>query len=259
MMPQDCSFLSEGVYLSSGSQYPTSSTESFLLSPSYPQSAMHHKIFASYLQDPGSSMACHRTEKSPLTSNRTRCKVVGPQRESASVREKMRMRNLSKALHNLRKYLPPSVVPPGRNLTKIETLRLTINYISYLSTLLGCNEETGKHSRESPQDVESSYLPVSEGYQEMTCKQHQCNQQQLQSLTYYEPAQQCESVGVSRVQHEQTQIEGEPWMSSSLYHRGHKPLTDFSLSTPYTTRCTNIYQVICFTCFLENMVGSWQH
>ncbi|XP_068431396.1 mesogenin-1-like [Clinocottus analis] len=63
------------------------------------------------------------------------------QRESASEKEKMRMRDLTKALHHLRSYLPPSVAPAGQTLTKIETLRLTIRYISYLSTQLGLSEE----------------------------------------------------------------------------------------------------------------------
>ncbi|CAI9541166.1 unnamed protein product [Staurois parvus] len=152
------------------------------------------------------------------------------------------MRNLSKALHNLRKYLPPSVVPAGRNLTKIETLRLTINYISYLSKLLGCNEETMKHRRKPHQDVDSAYLQVPEGYQEMTCRQ-QHSQPQSQSSLSYDQAQQCESFRVSPAEDEQSQIQGEPWMSTSTYHRSHKPLTDFSLSTTYTSRFTNTYQV----------------
>uniref|UniRef100_A0A8C3AIM9 Mesoderm posterior bb n=1 Tax=Cyclopterus lumpus TaxID=8103 RepID=A0A8C3AIM9_CYCLU len=63
------------------------------------------------------------------------------QRESASEKEKLRMRDLTKALHHLRSYLPPSVAPAGQTLTKIETLRLTIRYISYLSAQLGLSEE----------------------------------------------------------------------------------------------------------------------
>ncbi|XP_039766196.1 mesoderm posterior protein 2 [Ornithorhynchus anatinus] len=47
------------------------------------------------------------------------------------------MRNLSRALHELRRYLPPSVAPAGQTLTKIDTLRLAIRYIAHLSALLG--------------------------------------------------------------------------------------------------------------------------
>uniref|UniRef100_A0A4W4GDP2 Mesoderm posterior aa n=1 Tax=Electrophorus electricus TaxID=8005 RepID=A0A4W4GDP2_ELEEL len=60
----------------------------------------------------------------------------GVKRQSASEREKLRMRDLTKALHHLRTYLPPSVAPVGQTLTKIETLRLTIRYISHLSAQL---------------------------------------------------------------------------------------------------------------------------
>uniref|UniRef100_A0A8C6TH37 Mesoderm posterior ba n=1 Tax=Neogobius melanostomus TaxID=47308 RepID=A0A8C6TH37_9GOBI len=70
------------------------------------------------------------------------------QRESASEKEKLRMRDLTKALHHLRSYLPPSVAPAGQTLTKIETLRLTIRYISYLSAQLGLSEEVLFQRRE---------------------------------------------------------------------------------------------------------------
>ncbi|XP_031704624.1 mesoderm posterior protein 1-like [Anarrhichthys ocellatus] len=70
------------------------------------------------------------------------------QRESASEKEKLRMRDLTKALHHLRSYLPPSVAPAGQTLTKIETLRLTISYISYLSAQLGLSEEALFQRRE---------------------------------------------------------------------------------------------------------------
>ncbi|KAJ7311140.1 hypothetical protein JRQ81_006743, partial [Phrynocephalus forsythii] len=63
------------------------------------------------------------------------------QRQSASQREKLRMRRLAQALHALRRYLPDGVVPAGQNLTKIETLRLAIRYIAHLSELLGLSEE----------------------------------------------------------------------------------------------------------------------
>ncbi|XP_029109369.1 mesogenin-1-like [Scleropages formosus] len=72
---------------------------------------------------------------------KSRSKHPGKKRQSASEREKLRMRGLTKALHNLRTYLPPSVAPPGQTLTKIETLRLTIRYIAHLSAQLGLDEE----------------------------------------------------------------------------------------------------------------------
>uniref|UniRef100_A0A452HKN0 BHLH domain-containing protein n=1 Tax=Gopherus agassizii TaxID=38772 RepID=A0A452HKN0_9SAUR len=81
---------------------------------------------------------------------RSHGRAGGGQRQSASEREKLRMRNLSKALHTLRRYLPPSVAPAGQSLTKIETLRLAIRYISHLSELLGLSEETLAQRREGP-------------------------------------------------------------------------------------------------------------
>ncbi|MCI4380397.1 hypothetical protein PGIGA_G00239590 [Pangasianodon gigas] len=67
---------------------------------------------------------------------RTRCKNPSKQRRNASEKEKLRMRDLTKALHYLRTFLPPFVAPAGQTLTKIETLRLAIRYISYLSSQL---------------------------------------------------------------------------------------------------------------------------
>ncbi|XP_055651494.1 mesoderm posterior protein 1-like [Falco peregrinus] len=65
----------------------------------------------------------------------------GGPRQSASEREKLRMRRLAQALLRLRHYLPPALAPAGQTLTKIETLRLAIRYIAHLSALLGLSEE----------------------------------------------------------------------------------------------------------------------
>ncbi|NWS74282.1 MESP1 protein, partial [Crotophaga sulcirostris] len=70
-----------------------------------------------------------------------RCGVAGGPRQSASEREKLRMRRLAQALLRLRHYLPPALAPAGQSLTKIETLRLAIRYIAHLSALLGLSEE----------------------------------------------------------------------------------------------------------------------
>uniref|UniRef100_A0A8C5M8L0 BHLH domain-containing protein n=1 Tax=Leptobrachium leishanense TaxID=445787 RepID=A0A8C5M8L0_9ANUR len=81
-----------------------------------------------------SQMEMQQKRSKPFPPKRSQKKRgVCIQRESASEREKMRMRNLSTALQNVRRYLPPAVAPVGKNLTKIETLRLTIRYIAHLS------------------------------------------------------------------------------------------------------------------------------
>uniref|UniRef100_A0A8P4GCE3 Mesoderm posterior ba n=1 Tax=Dicentrarchus labrax TaxID=13489 RepID=A0A8P4GCE3_DICLA len=92
------------------------------------------------------SSPCSLSGRGRKTGRATR--IRSKQRESASEKEKMRMRDLTKALHHLRSYLPPSVAPAGQTLTKIETLRLTIRYISYLSAQLGLSEEALFQRRE---------------------------------------------------------------------------------------------------------------
>ncbi|XP_077569106.1 uncharacterized protein LOC144194129 [Stigmatopora nigra] len=83
-------------------------------------------------------------------------RVRSKQRESASEKEKLRMRDLTKALHHLRSYLPPSVAPTGQTLTKIETLRLAIRYISFLSAQLGDPSSSGSSSSSSSFSSSSS-------------------------------------------------------------------------------------------------------
>ncbi|XP_014697976.3 mesoderm posterior protein 1 [Equus asinus] len=72
------------------------------------------------------------------------------QRQSASEREKLRMRTLARALHELRRFLPPAVAPAGQSLTKIETLRLAIRYIGHLSAVLGLSEDSLRRRRPRP-------------------------------------------------------------------------------------------------------------
>ncbi|XP_072494832.1 mesoderm posterior protein 1 [Notamacropus eugenii] len=107
------------------------------------------------LSPPGSQarfLPAGHPPKQPSTRTGTgrragRGRLGSGQRQSASEREKLRMRNLSRALHDLRRYLPPSVAPAGQSLTKIETLRLAIRYIGHLSALLGLSEDSLRHQR----------------------------------------------------------------------------------------------------------------
>lgn len=121
-----------------------------------PAPSMDSSLSPSYQQLPQSTPpeAARTLKSSPCSLSRRGRRAGKParirskQRESASEKEKLRMRDLTKALHHLRSYLPPSVVPAGQNLTKIETLRLTIRYISHLSAQLGLNEEVLFQRRE---------------------------------------------------------------------------------------------------------------
>ncbi|XP_043836406.1 mesoderm posterior protein 1 [Dromiciops gliroides] len=120
---------------------PASSSDSWGLSPPGPQARFHPSSHTP--KPPGT-----RTGVGAAAGRRAgRGRLGSGQRQSASEREKLRMRNLSRALHDLRRYLPPSVAPAGQSLTKIETLRLAIRYIGHLSALLGLSEESLRRRR----------------------------------------------------------------------------------------------------------------
>uniref|UniRef100_A0A3B3YRW0 BHLH domain-containing protein n=1 Tax=Poecilia mexicana TaxID=48701 RepID=A0A3B3YRW0_9TELE len=120
-----------------------------------PVLSMDSSFSPNYQQPPQSTPKAAKCLKSSPCSPPGRGRKTGrgtrirsKQRESASEKEKLRMRDLTKALHHLRSYLPPSVAPVGQTLTKIETLRLTIRYISHLSAQLGLSEEVLFQRRE---------------------------------------------------------------------------------------------------------------
>ncbi|XP_072321552.1 mesoderm posterior protein 2-like [Eucyclogobius newberryi] len=141
-------------------QWCSDSDMSSLSSPSLsPVSSMDSSLSPSYRQLPQpsgktSNAGYSQKAKSGRKLGRARTtKIRSKQRESASEKEKLRMRDLTKALHHLRSFLPPSVAPAGQTLTKIETLRLTIRYISYLSSQLGLSEEVLFQRREEQGDL----------------------------------------------------------------------------------------------------------
>ncbi|XP_072255234.1 uncharacterized protein [Pyxicephalus adspersus] len=125
---------------------PSSSIDSSSFSPSYQSCAFTESNFQRVL--PHSEILQIQEKHIPTKKSHRKTRHLSNQRQSASEREKMRMRNLSTALQNLRRYLPPSVAPVGKNLTKMETLRLTIRYISHLSDVLGLDDETLEKRRE---------------------------------------------------------------------------------------------------------------
>nr|XP_055058194.1 mesoderm posterior aa [Misgurnus anguillicaudatus] len=121
-----------GYYSASSSLSPTSSIDSCGFSPPAYTCGVGADI-PQILQ--------HNSTQAKRKTGRPRSKFPGVKRETASEREKLRMRDLTKALHHLRTYLPPSVAPAGKTLTKIETLRLAIQYISDLSEQLVIGED----------------------------------------------------------------------------------------------------------------------
>ncbi|XP_029281939.1 mesogenin-1-like [Cottoperca gobio] len=144
---------SDAGYFSAGSSLsPTSSVDSFCFSPNSFQAAGNNQnaLDCFVFKSPAAPRLTHEMQTLPCsrsstttstTTKKSRSRYPGKKRQTASDREKLRMRDLTKSLQHLRTYLPPSVAPAGQTLTKIDTLRLTIRYISYLSAQLGLSEE----------------------------------------------------------------------------------------------------------------------
>ncbi|XP_012722732.2 mesogenin-1 [Fundulus heteroclitus] len=82
------------------------------------------------------SFGCTGRKGTPPGQRQSKAKMSVKRRMKASEREKMRMRSLAEALHQLRDYLPPDYNKRGQPLTKIQTLKYTIEYINKLSDIL---------------------------------------------------------------------------------------------------------------------------
>merc|ERR1712029_392966 len=81
----------------------------------------------------------------------------GPPRGAANLRERTRMRILSKAFGKLKLMLP--WVPPDTKLSKLDTLRLATSYISHLQVLLESEEddiETSDNDNDREIKIDSS-------------------------------------------------------------------------------------------------------
>ncbi|XP_026786706.3 mesoderm posterior aa [Pangasianodon hypophthalmus] len=142
LLEQSFSASDAGYYSACSSLSPASSTDSNCFSPPTFHYGTGQESFPETFHPKNSSdQEEKKNGKVAKRTGRPRSKFPGLKRQSASEREKLRMRDLTKALHHLRTYLPPSVAPSGQTLTKIETLRLTIRYISYLSAQLELGQE----------------------------------------------------------------------------------------------------------------------
>ncbi|KAK5934836.1 hypothetical protein CgunFtcFv8_020255 [Champsocephalus gunnari] len=112
---------------SSSSLSPTSSVDSFCFSPgafrTNEPNPLDCLVFKSPAVPQQKSQDAHTLPAS--TTKKSRSRYPGKKRQTASDREKHRMRDLTKSLNHLRTYLPASVAPEGQTLTKIDTLRLT--------------------------------------------------------------------------------------------------------------------------------------
>jgi len=169
--PPTCDQASDpGYFSASGSSLsPTSSVDSFSFSPlhlsaagpqpepldrflsslSWPTAAPAEPAPASACSARTQSGSCPAETTSSSTSSTTSSarrswsRFPGRKRQTASEREKLRMRDLTKSLNHLRSFLPASVAPAGQTLTKIEMLRLTVRYIAHLSAQLGPAHQEG--------------------------------------------------------------------------------------------------------------------
>ncbi|KAL2077061.1 hypothetical protein ACEWY4_026565 [Coilia grayii] len=158
---------------SSGSLSPTSSVDSCCLSPpatlfgglggfsEIPECFTFQQAVPRLSGVTATAAAVEESSVPQQRGRKSRSKYPGRKRQSASEREKLRMRDLTKALHHLRTYLPASVAPVGQTLTKIETLRLTIRYIAHLSAQLGHDDQ--ELAQSSPSDrLQDPCLPYSQ-------------------------------------------------------------------------------------------------
>lgn len=107
---------------------PESQMDSMCSSPERCCAAGHQEI---------GDLSFSYTQRVRSTAQRpSKSKMSTKRRMKASEREKMRMRSLAEALHQLRDYLPPDYSKKGQPLTKIQTLKYTIEYINTLSDIL---------------------------------------------------------------------------------------------------------------------------
>ncbi|XP_033934750.1 pancreas transcription factor 1 subunit alpha-like, partial [Pseudochaenichthys georgianus] len=152
---------------SSSSLSPTSSVDSFCFSPNAFRTNEPNPLDCLVFKSPAVPQQDAQTLPAS-TTKKSRSRYPGKKRQTASDREKHRMRDLTKSLNHLRTYLPASVAPEGQTLTKIDTLRLTIRYISYLSAQLGLSEEVleqkASESVQEPQHLQQFLGQPTESY-----------------------------------------------------------------------------------------------
>ena len=72
-------------------------------------------------------------------------------RHAANIRERKRMQSINEAFEGLRSHIP--TLPYEKRLSKVDTLRLAIGYISFLGDMLNCSEETSTRTFEKSTKV----------------------------------------------------------------------------------------------------------
>ena len=68
-------------------------------------------------------------------------------RHAANIRERKRMQSINEAFEGLRSHIP--TLPYEKRLSKVDTLRLAIGYISFLGDMLNCCEDKSTNTFET--------------------------------------------------------------------------------------------------------------
>ncbi|XP_051984426.1 mesoderm posterior protein 2-like [Xyrauchen texanus] len=178
--------VSDAGYFSAGSSLsPTSSIDSCGFSPPAHSYRVGQDI-PQILPHNSNTTQLKRKDEPPKRTGRPMSKFPGVKRQTASDREKLRMRDLTKALQHLRMYLPPSVAPAGKTLTKIEILRLTIQYITCLSAQLELSEEEANQGIPSEQIQIVTSSIMFDNFNEVPTLTQSLPAQHMQPMTYYQ-------------------------------------------------------------------------
>ena len=90
----------------------------------------------------------------PCSYMKTKCRGNGKkvlQRKAANLRERRRMKSINEAFDTLRTCIPTQD-NVDRKLSKVDTLKLAMNYIEYLSELIKSTEDFSATSKTSVSD-----------------------------------------------------------------------------------------------------------
>ncbi|XP_054267342.1 uncharacterized protein LOC128989473 [Macrosteles quadrilineatus] len=107
-----------------------------------------------------SCSASSTSSVSPHKKTRRRVATMA-QRRAANIRERRRMFNLNEAFDKLRRKVPTFAYE--KRLSRIETLRLAITYISFMSELLNCTEKVSDRDTSPLFQIQNQreYVPYS--------------------------------------------------------------------------------------------------
>ncbi|XP_060076846.1 pancreas transcription factor 1 subunit alpha-like [Ylistrum balloti] len=107
--------------------------DEFSLSPVSPYSSFSDSL--SPFSNESLSSSCRKSDEGLRRRKRRRCPYqLVQQREAANQRERKRMQSINEAFEGLRTHIP--TLPYEKRLSKVDTLRLAIGYIAFLSDLV---------------------------------------------------------------------------------------------------------------------------